>query len=269
MKRTIATALVGFGLTMGVSHADTQDLVQPLAQYKVYVTGEVESLAAETKKFADAIKAGNLDEAKALFGPTRMHYERIEPIAELFEDLDSSIDSRADDHEQKEKDPGFVGFHRIEYHLWTDKSTKDAEPFADKLVENVSDLQKRLTDLTFPPEKVVGGAAALIEEVAATKISGEEDRYSGTDLYDFDANFAGSKKIVELFRPQIEKADAKLLAKIEDNFAKIETVLGKYKKGDGYESYEKLTKDDRNALQASITPLVEDLSKLRGALGLS
>ena len=54
---------------------------------------------------------------------------------------------------------------------------------------------------------MVGGAAGLIEEVAASKISGEEDRYSHTDLWDFQANVEGSQKIVDLLRPQLQKAN--------------------------------------------------------------
>ena len=114
----------------------------------------------------------NIEKAKALYPTTRISYERIEPIAELFSDLDSAIDSRADDHEGAEKDPDFGGFHRIEYGLWVEKSTSKLGPVADKLLDDVLELQKRLTALTFPPEKVVGGAAVLMEEVAATKISG-------------------------------------------------------------------------------------------------
>ena len=90
-------------------------LVQPIADYKLYVAALVAELVTETRAFTAAVKAGDVAKAKALFAPTRIHYEKIEPIAELFSDLDVSIDSRADDHEQAEKDPGFTGFHRIEY----------------------------------------------------------------------------------------------------------------------------------------------------------
>ena len=132
----------------------------------------------------------------------------IEPIAELFNDLDGSIDSRADDHEKKEADDGFTGFHRIEYGLFEKKSTDGLAPLADKLNKDVAELQSRIKTLTIPPEKMVGGAAALIEEVGKTKITGEEDRYSHTDLYDFQANVDGAKKIVDLLRPLTMKADA-------------------------------------------------------------
>lgn len=130
------------------------------------------------------------------------------------------------------------------------------------------DLQTRISELAFPPSKVVGGAAALIEEVAASKISGEEERYSRTDLWDFQANVDGAQKIVNLLRPQLQKSNAELLAKVDANFKKVDAILAKYRTKDGFESYEKLTDADRNALKGPITTLAEDLSQLRGVLGL-
>jgi iron uptake system component EfeO len=197
-----------------------------------------------------------------------MPYERIEPIAELFSDLDVAIDSRADDYEKAEQDPEFPGFHRIEYGLWEKNSTEGLEPVADKLLADVKELHARIAELTFPPEKVVGGAAVLMEEVAATKISGEEDRYSHTDLWDFRGNFDGAYKIVELVRPLIADQETEFLKVVDDNFARVDTILDKYRDGEGYVSYEELTDADRNVLSAAVNKLAEDLSTLRGKLGL-
>jgi iron uptake system component EfeO len=246
------------------------DLVQPVADYKVYVSKGVNRLVEDTAKFTTAVKAGDLKKAQELYAPTRFHYEMIEPIAELFSDLDGSIDSRADNHEKKEADVGFTGFHRIEYGLFEKKSTDGLAPVADKLNADVADLQKRIAGLTVPPEKMVGGAAALIEEVGSTKITGEEDSYSHTDLWDFKANVDGARKIVELLRPFTVKADKDLSNKVDANFETVEKILAKYKTANGgYESYDKLTPEDRTALQGPVTTLAEDLSKLRGTLGLN
>ncbi|HIB6920687.1 TPA: iron uptake system protein EfeO [Escherichia coli] len=214
------------------------------------------------------VKAGDIEKAKALYAPTRQHYERIEPIAELFSDLDGSIDAREDDYEQKAADPKFTGFHRLEKALFGDNTTKGMDQYAEQLYTDVVDLQKRISELAFPPSKVVGGAAGLIEEVAASKISGEEDRYSHTDLWDFQANVEGSQKIVDLLRPQLQKANPELLAKVDANFKKVDTILAKYRTKDGFETYDKLTDADRNALKGPITALAEDLAQLRGVLGL-
>jgi len=239
-----------------------------ITDYKAYVTEETAQLVAGTKAFTDAIKAGDLEKAKSLYAPTRQHYERIEPIAELFSDLDGSIDAREDDYEQKAADPKFTGFHRLEKALFGDNSTKGMEKYADRLNTDVLELQKRISELAFPPSKVVGGAAGLIEEVAASKISGEEDRYSHTDLWDFQANVDGAQKIVNLLRPQLQKSNAELLAKVDANFKKVDTILAKYRTKDGFETYDKLTDADRNALKGPITTLAEDLAQLRGVLGL-
>jgi len=262
---------VAISLSFGAAKAEVSplDLVQPIADYKIYVQENLDILVKDTKAFTDAVKAGDLEKAKELYPSTRVSYEKIEPIAELFADLDASIDSRADDHENGEKSEDFTGFHRIEYGLFAQNSSEGLAPVADKLYADVLELQKRVKDLTVPPEKVVGGAAALLEEVAATKISGEEDRYNHTDLWDFKANVDGAQKIVELFKPLLEKENPDLVTKVEANFKTVDDILAKYKKGDGYESYDKLSDDDRKALAGPVTTLAEDLSTLRGTLGLN
>jgi iron uptake system component EfeO len=254
----------------GAAMADVSptELVKPIANYKLFVLAKLDKLATDTKAFTDAIKAGNLAKAKALFGMSRMSYEAIEPIAELFSDLDGAIDSRVDDHPKGVKDPEFTGFHRLEYVLFSKNTTKGLGPIAGKLMADVEMLKKRVIDLAMPPEKVVGGAATLMEEVAKTKISGEEDRYSHTDLWDFNGNIEGSRKIFDLVRPLIEKDDGAFITKITSNFDTVEKTLAKYKTTNGYQSYEKLTPADRKVLAAAVNTLAEDLSMLRGKLGL-
>jgi iron uptake system component EfeO len=164
------------------SLVDALDLVGPLAEYKLYVSREVGALIADTHTFVAPIKANDLAKAQALYAPTRTHYERIEPVAELFDDLDKAIDVRADAFEEKENDPGFAGFHKIEKFVFVDKSTAAAQQAADKLLGDVQELRNRIQNLTIPAGKMVAGAADLIEEVAATKITGEEDRQSHRPL---------------------------------------------------------------------------------------
>ncbi|MBB5222718.1 iron uptake system component EfeO [Amaricoccus macauensis] len=268
--RLMTFAAAGALLAAQAAHAQeaTLDLVEPISEYKIYVSENVDTLVKNTTEFVAAVKAGDVEKAKSLFAPTRLNYEAIEPIAELFSDLDVSIDSRADDYEKAEADPAFPGFHRIEYGLWEKNSTEGLDPVADKLLADVQDLQGRIESLTFPPEVVVGGAAVLMEEVAATKISGEEDRYSHTDLWDFRGNFDGAQKIVELMRPLVIDRDPDFIKTVDENFATIDTILSKYQSGEGYVTYDNLTEADRVVLAAAVNTLAEDLSTLRGKLGL-
>ncbi len=245
------------------------DLTAPIAEYKVYVTQEIDQLTAKTKAFTDAVIAGDLAKSQKLYASTRVHWERAEPAADAFSDLDGRMDQRADKFELKEKDPKFTGWHRLEKFLFQDKTTTGAKEIATQLMKDTLELQKRIKTVAIEPKTMVGGAASLIEEVAANKISGEEDRYSRTDLWDFAANVEGSQKIVELLRPHLEKANPELIKRVDSNFAKVNTGLGKYKTPDGgYQAYDKLKDPDRKDLKAAITLLAEDLSKLRGTLGI-
>ena len=256
------------GFKNTTDEAALEKLAQPLGDYKKYVQGEAKELVSKTEAFVAAVKAGDIDKAKSLFASTRVHYERIEPIAELFNELDPAIDAREDDFKDGPKDANFTGFHRIEHALWVEKDVKGVQTVADKLLEDVKKLQTEIDELNFPPTKVVGGAAALIEEVAGSKITGEEDRYSHPDLSDFQANVDGAQKIVDLFRTPIAEKNKALLDKVDANTKQVNEILAKYKTADGFADYGKLTKADRNALQVPINALAEDLSQLRGTLGL-
>ncbi|MEH1888467.1 MAG: iron uptake system protein EfeO [Nostoc sp.] len=264
------TVKAGVGNSEAKGTVDQGQLVGAIAEYKVYVTKETDQLVADNKTFTDAVIAGDVARATKLYAPTHAHWERAEPIAELFSDLDKTMDSRADDFAKKEADPQFTGYHRIEKALFQDKTTKGMKPFAEKLHKDGLDLQKRIATLTIEPKNMVGGAAGLIEEVAATKISGEEDRYSHTDLWDFSANVDGSQKIVELLRPVIQKANPDLLTRVDSNFTKVNQKLAKYKTPDGgFATYDKVSEADKKDMKTAIAALSEDLSQLRGTLGVN
>lgn len=266
---TLIAAMAG---TLGFASAATPsaaDFVEPVAQYKLYVLGEIDKFAKGTKAFTDAVKAGNLEKAKELYAPVRVYYEATEPAAELFGDLDPAIDAREDDFKETFNDPTWTGYHRIERILWNDNTTKGAEKYADKLMADTLELQKRLQDEAIPVVTMVQGAADLMEEIAQTKITGEEDRYSRTDLYDFYGNLVGSKKIVDLVSPLVIKANPELLKKITANFIDTEAMLMKYSTKDGgFKKYEAVTEDDKTQMKALVATLSEDLAKLRGTLGL-
>lgn len=248
--------------------APAADLSDPIAEYRGYVAEQATRLVADTAVFVAAVKAGDLDAAKALYAPTRMSYERIEPVAELFGELDAAIDSRADDYEGAEQDPAFPGFHRIEYGLWVERSTAGLAPVADRLLADVQALEAGIAALDFEPAIVAAGAAELMEEIALSKISGEENRYSHTDLWDFRANVDGSRTIFALVAPALGPEEADFIATVEANFARLDAIVESYAEGDGYQAYDRLTERDRVALAAAVNTLAEELATLNARLDL-
>jgi iron uptake system component EfeO len=242
-------------------------ILAAIEQYRAYVIEQVDQTVATTQQMADAIDAGDLETAKSLYAPSRQGWEAIEPIAGLIEEIDGKVDARVDDFEN-EDDPEFTGWHRIEYLLWEKGDTAAAAPYAEQLVADLKVLQTEVETIEIPPAALTVGAAELIEEVSTGKITGEEDRYSGTDLWDFAANVAGSEKLIELLTPALEEADPELLADIQAGFADINAALAAYEDGEGYKPYSTLTEADKTAMQTILAGLSENLAQVSGALGL-
>jgi iron uptake system component EfeO len=247
---------------------DAAALNQAVEQYEAYVQAQAEDLVQRVQEFTGTIIAGDLEAAKTLYPTSRIPWERIEPVAERFAAFDTSIDARVDDF-QGETDPEFTGFHRIELGLFQNNSTDGLKPFAEKLMSDVVGLQRCISVLQIEPRDMVVGAAELIEEVAQSKITGEEDRYSRTDFWSFHANVEGSMQIVDLLRPIVQSVNPQLLADIDAGFADVNQQLDRYRLPEGgFKTYDQLTPTDKQRLQASLARLAEDLANLRGVLGV-
>jgi iron uptake system component EfeO len=245
-----------------------QLVLKAVADYKTWVVAEVDALVADTAKFTDAVRAGDVAEAKKQYAPSRVRWERIEPIAGLVEEIDGAVDARVDDFEGVD-DPAFTGWHRLEYHLWEKGSTAGTKTFADRLDKDLATLDQKMKGLEFPPAAVALGPAQLIEEVSEGKITGEEDRYSHTDLSDFAANVDGSRKLFELLTPSLQAKDATLTSEITAGFAAVEKSLSEYANPDGsFDLYTALQADDKTRMQAELADLSEKLARIPGVLGL-
>lgn len=237
----------------------TVDLSAETTAYKAWVEGQIDGLLTETLRFVDALKAGNLNEARKLYAPARMYFERSEPIAESFGDLDPRIDNREADLEQGEK---WSGFHTIEKILWTENTTKGTEALADQLVNDIKELRAKIPTADVTGELMVQGAVDLLNEVSTTKITGEEEIFSHTDLYDFKANIEGAEKIFEIFTPKLRAKNPELVTDLADKFKAVNDLLAKYQDGTGYKSYTDLTKDDTKALAEAVNKLGEPLAQM-------
>jgi iron uptake system component EfeO len=265
-RSTLTVTGEGGGATLKV---DEKALNDATLQYKTWVLEQAAVLKTSTQAFATAVEAGNVEQAKELYAPGRIPWESIEPVAELFPDIDGLIDSRVDDHEGP-NDPKWTGWHRIEKGLWEDNSTEGLAPFAQQLVSDTNGLVDKVNALTIDPSVMTNGAAALIEEAAQGKITGEEERYSHTDLITFQANLDGAKKIIEIVTPVLSTAPggAELLAQINAKIAKVETILAPYKTGNTFVSYEQVNDATRNQLKAALADLSETLAEISGTMGL-
>ncbi len=229
-----------------------------VADYRKYLERNTTELVAETAPFVAAVEAGEVGKAKALYPAARIPYERIEPVAESFGDLDPRIDARENDVPAGQ----FGGFHRIEKALWEEGTTEGMAPVAKQLLADVEELRQKVRHVELQAVQIANGANELLGEVSASKITGEEERYSHLDLVDFEANVEGAEAAFEAVEPLLSKQDAKLAQEIEVSFANVYASLKPYRRGEGFVPYSELTKADTRKLAQEIDALAEELSQV-------
>ncbi|SEN13768.1 iron uptake system protein EfeO [Nonomuraea pusilla] len=234
-------------------------LSEAVAGYKRYVKTQSDTLLVKTQEFVDAVKAGDIAKAKELYPVSRTYWERIEPVAEIFGDLDPAIDAREADLAAGEE---WTGFHRIEKDLWVGKDISKDGPVADKLIADVKTIVQKANATELTPLQLANGAKGLLDEVASGKITGEEDIWSHTDLWDFDANLEGSKAAVQSLRPVLEERSPELVKTLDEKFAAAEAALETHRKGDGWRLHNELSKAELKALSDAINALAEPISKI-------
>ncbi|PFH82622.1 iron uptake system protein EfeO [Bacillus sp. AFS088145] len=240
------------------------NLDSEINNYRDFVISQTEEFVSNTQKFVDAINAGNMAEAKRLYPISRSYYERIEPVAESFGDLDPKIDAREGDVPANE----WTGFHKIEQVLWVQNTTKGLEKYTEQLMKDANYLRAKVETAEIDPVLFVTGPVELLNEVSSSKVTGEEERYSHTDLADFAANVEGSDKIVQLLSEKLKAKDADLASTIETRFNDLMTTLNTYKKGDQYVDYKQLKEDEVKKLAQQVDALAEPISQVGSTLGV-
>ncbi|MCZ0989545.1 iron uptake system protein EfeO [Streptomyces diastatochromogenes] len=249
-----------------VAKRDPQ-LDKAVADYREYAQEQADATLPLVETFVKAVKDGDIEAAKKAYAPSRLGWERTEPVAESFGDIDPKVDVREDGLEDGQK---WTGWHRLEKALWADKKIgAEEKTLADQLVTDLKDWQKRVGKAEITPTSMANGAKELLDEVATGKVTGEEERYSHTDLVDFKGNVEGAQKSYELLKPVASKNDAALTTELDRQFAALNTLLDKYrtdKNSYDFTSYDKVGKDEQKQLSDAVNALAEPLSKLAAAV---
>jgi iron uptake system component EfeO len=230
-------------------------LAEAVTDYRSYVGGEVASSLTGAKQLAAAVQAGDVAKAKALYAPSRVGWERVEPVAESFGDLDPRIDARQADLAQGET---WTGWHVIEKGLWTTNSTKGLAPVAATLVKDLEELAARVPQAQITPTSMANGADELLDEVAKGKVTGEEEAFSHTDLVDMKANVEGAHKVVDLLSPVLREKDSALATSLDQRFTQLQDLVARHRSV----SYATVSQEQRRTLSAAVDALSEPLSKV-------
>jgi iron uptake system component EfeO len=221
------------GKATGATWQSNPQLSAAVAGYSSYINQNVARMVTHSQAFCRAINDASMTQAKRLYPKARVYYERIEPVAEIWGSLDTSIDGRWENPVTVASQ--FTGFHKIEQLLWEDTTLAGAPELCAGLVRNERQLLTLVRKAQYNPLEMAGGATDLINEAATSKISGEEERYSSTDLPVFAANVDGAMKVVALLERYLRQKDPGLLSLIRQRDAAITKRLAKYRASPGYD----------------------------------
>ncbi len=223
------------------------------------------ALVAAVDKFNKTLHGNSLRAAQTAYMKARPFYERIEPVAESFvigkDVVDADIDIRSGDISFAK----WRGFHRIEYSLFKQKTLKGMGAFGDKLVADIAKLRKLTTGLTYKPTELANGAQGLLDEVAASKITGEEEAYSHIDLLDFANNDEGAEQAFAQLQPALMKIDPVLTRTVASRFTALDKLVDTYRttsNPSGYQLYPSLTAADKRRLAAAVKAVSAPLSTI-------
>lgn len=252
------------GKTAEQPKTEQVQLDQEVAAYKEFAIDQLDKFTSSTEDFVNAVKVGDMKKAKEIYPVARMYFERSEPIAESFGDLDPRIDARlADVKDEGKGEEDWSGYHKLERALWVEKTTKGYEKVADQLLADSKELHARVETVEVTPKLMVNGAVDLLNEVSTSKITGEEEIYSHTDLYDFKANIEGAEKIFTILEKKIQDKDPALAENLTKQFKNVNDLLAKHETKDGgFVSYTKLKKEDTQALSLAVNQLGEPLAQM-------
>jgi iron uptake system component EfeO len=239
-------------------------LDKAVAEYRAYVQKQADETIPATQKFADAVEDGDVEAAKKEYARSRIGWERTEPVAESFGDIDPKVDVREDGLEKGQK---WTGWHKLEKSLWEKEKISDEDKkLAGRLMTDLKDWRDRVGKAEITPTSMGNGAKELLDEVATGKVTGEEERYSHTDLVDFQANVEGAEKAYELLKPVASKKDPQLAKDLDEQFGKLGELLDEHREGDGFVAYDTVGKDERKKLSDGVNALAEPLSRLAASV---
>uniref|UniRef100_UPI00403C9B68 iron uptake system protein EfeO n=1 Tax=Mycobacterium hainanense TaxID=3289775 RepID=UPI00403C9B68 len=268
------TVTVAGRAAVGPTGGVADSLNRGTKDYAAYVVAQIGQLGDGVKALDAAVRAGNIDAAKAAYAKARSFWERSESAVEGFILLGFAVGDNAGrlDYliDMRQSTPvdvkvGWKGFHAIERDLWQGAAiTSGTKALSSELVGNVGKLTGIAALLQYKPEDLANGASDLVEEIQNTKITGEEEAFSHIDLVDFSANVEGARQAYASLRPGLEKIDGNLVGQIDHQFRAVLATLDGYRDPSalgGFRTYTPaLQATDAAKLTAVIQPLHQSLS---------
>ncbi|MFF3658227.1 iron uptake transporter permease EfeU [Streptomyces olivochromogenes] len=253
----------GGGSVQAVLPVSEKDLAAPLAAYRTYVDQGLADLQTKTRTLQSDLDADKLDQARKDWLPAHTQYASLGAAYGTFADFDAKINGRTAGLAGGVDDPAFTGFHRIEYGLWHGQSAATLAPYAKQLAADVDALRKDFPKQDFDPADLPLRTHEILENTLHRELSGNADYGSGTELATTEANLDGTRELLTLLRPLIDKRNAKVIPAVDTWMRRTGQLVLAQRAEDGtWTPLDKLSDTDRQRLDGSVGQLLEELAPI-------
>ncbi|MET7777656.1 iron uptake transporter permease EfeU [Streptomyces mirabilis] len=253
----------GGGSVQAVLPVSEKDLAAPLAAYRTYVDQGLADLQTKTRTLQSDLDADRLDQARKDWLPAHTQYASLGAAYGTFADFDAKINGRTAGLAGGVDDPAFTGFHRIEYGLWHGQSAATLAPYVKQLAADVDALRKDFPKQDFDPADLPLRTHEILENTLHRELSGNADYGSGTELATTGANLDGTRELLTLLRPLIDKRNAKVIPAVDTWMRRTEQLVLAQRAEDGsWTPLDKLSDTDRQRLDGSVGQLLEELAPI-------
>lgn len=237
------------------------DLYAPTQAYRTYVAQGLRTLAAKTDALKTAVDGGDLGAAKSAWPAAHLAYERLGAAYGTFQDFDGKINGRPDGLSGGVHDPGFTGFHRVEYGLWHGESAGSLRKAADRLDSDVHGLVAAFPQQEIDPGDLGLRAHEIMENSLQFQLSGEADQGSGTSLATMSANLDGTTEVLAVLRPLL-KTRYPGMSQVDAWLKRTEALVNAQEHGGSWTPAGDLATGDREQLDGAVGELLENLAPI-------
>lgn len=193
-----------------VKAVDQSDLVTATRRYEDYVRKQIPVLARRTATLRSAVRAGDIAAAKRAWLPAHLAYERLGAAYGAFGELDDQINGPPVGLPHGVRDPGWSGFHALEYQLWRGAPQRSMVTTADTLARDVDDLASGFAHAQIEPLELSIRAHEITENALQFELAGRTDFGSGSSLATVRANLDGTATVLAIVMPLLRGRDTEL-----------------------------------------------------------
>ena len=241
--------------TPAVVPVTQHDLIPPTLAYQKWVAQQLPGLASAVDALKAAVDRGDLAAARSAWLPAHLDYERLGAAYGTFGDLDGSINGTTKGLPGGLADPGFTGFHRLEYGLWHGQSAAVLKPVAAQLAADVASLRTQWASEQMDPLDLGLRAHEIVENTIQFELTARTDYGSGSNLATARANLQGTAEALALLRPLLVPRMPSL-PRIDAAMAATSAELSRL----GAVPVASLATGDRERLNAEFGDLVSELA---------